>query len=120
MPQTLQSEWTVSESDMVLGRYGSLLTLKAGEEGVALAPVPSAARRHITGRSQLDLTPEIEVFCFLFNRFLPFFTMPSLKQRIEYFNFRRLIHLDHLYDLLVTKRLLGQIHHQPFLSLNTG
>ena len=42
---------------------------------------------------QLNLKPEIEVFCMLFDRFHFIFTMPSLKK--EYFNFRCRIHLDH-------------------------
>ena len=37
---------------------------------------------------ELNFTPEIEVFYMLFDRSLSIFSMTSLKQHIEYFNFR--------------------------------
>ena len=43
---------------------------------------------------QLDLPPLIEVFCILFHRSLPNFTLVSLKQHLEYSNFRCRILLD--------------------------
>ena len=41
---------------------------------------------------QLNFTPEIEVFHMLFDRF--YFSMTSLKQHMEYFNFTCSIQLD--------------------------
>ena len=42
-----------------------------------------------TGRVvQLNLTPEIEIFYMRFDRSLPIFSRTSLKQYMEYFNFR--------------------------------
>ena len=43
---------------------------------------------------QLNLTPEIQVFHMLFDRSLSQFNMTSLKQHMEYFNFRSYIQLD--------------------------
>ena len=43
---------------------------------------------------QLDFTPEMEVFCIMLDRSLPIFTMASVKQHKEYFNFRNKIQLD--------------------------
>ena len=37
---------------------------------------------------QLNFTPEIEVVFMLFDRSLPIFSMTSLNQHMEYFNFR--------------------------------
>ena len=45
---------------------------------------------------QLDVTPENEVFGMLFVRSLSIFTMTSVKQHIEHFNFRCNIQLVHL------------------------
>ena len=36
---------------------------------------------------QLNLTPEIEVFYMMFGRYPSIFSMKSLKQHMEYFNF---------------------------------
>ena len=44
---------------------------------------------------QLSFTPEIEVFYMLFKRSLSIYSMTSLKQHMEYFNFRCQIQLDH-------------------------
>ena len=44
---------------------------------------------------QLDSTQEIEVFCMIFDRTLPYITMTSIKQHKEYFNFRSKIQLYH-------------------------
>ena len=43
----------------------------------------------------LNLTPKIEVFYQLFDRSLSIFSMTSLKQHMEYCNFRCLVQLDH-------------------------
>ena len=43
---------------------------------------------------QLDLTPEIKVFCYMLDRSLSSFIVPSQKWHIEYFNFRCTVHLD--------------------------
>ena len=43
---------------------------------------------------QLTFTPEIKVFHMLFEISLSIFSMTSLKQHIEYFNFRCKIKLD--------------------------
>ena len=37
---------------------------------------------------QLNLTPEIELFYMLFQRYLSIFSVTSLKQHMEYFHFR--------------------------------
>ena len=37
---------------------------------------------------QLNFTPDIEVFHMLFERPLSIFSMTSVKQHMEYFNFR--------------------------------
>ena len=37
---------------------------------------------------RLNFTPEIKVFYMLLDRYLPIFTMTSLKQHMKYFNFR--------------------------------
>ena len=41
-----------------------------------------------TGGVQLNFTPAIEVFYMLLGRSLPIFILTSLKQHMEYFNFR--------------------------------
>ena len=43
---------------------------------------------------QRNLTPEMEVSCMLFERFLSIFSVTTLKQHMEYFNFRCKIQLD--------------------------
>ena len=43
---------------------------------------------------QLDFTLEIEVFYMLYKRSLSSFSLTSLKQHMEYFNFRCKIQLD--------------------------
>ena len=44
---------------------------------------------------ELDSTQEIEVFCMMFDRSPPIFTMTSIKHHKEYFNYRCKIQLDH-------------------------
>ena len=44
---------------------------------------------------QLDFTPDIEVLCIMFQRYLYIFTAISTTQHVEYFNFRCRIQLDH-------------------------
>ena len=43
---------------------------------------------------QLNSTPEIEIFHMLFDRSLSIFSMKSLKQHMECFNFRCINQLD--------------------------
>ena len=46
---------------------------------------------------QLNFTPEFEVFYMLFDRYLSIFSLTSLKQHMEYFNFRCKISWSLLY-----------------------
>ena len=91
------------------GREGNFLFFRPwiNEEGSFFPSVPedkfnSISRQDGSGiqsgtymyRVQLELTPEIEVFYMLFDRSLSIFSMISLKQHIEYFNFRCKIQVD--------------------------
>ena len=57
--------------------------------------------------AQLNLVQETEVFYMLFERCLSMFSITSIKQGMEYFNFRCLIKMDHpvqLSETLLPKR----------------
>ena len=55
--------------------------------------------------AQLNFTPEIEVFYMLFERTPSILSMTSLKQHMEYFNFRCKIQLDHPVKLICNLQL---------------
>ena len=66
-----------------------------GVESVSLKPTPCVYPMcRNTGWSTWILSKKIEVFYMLFERYLPIFSMTSLKQHIKYFHFLWKIQLD--------------------------
>ena len=69
--------------------------LSQEKPGVGMVQGWSVIKYHMYRMVQLNFTPEIEVFYRLFERSLSILSITSLKQLMEYFNFRSIIQFDH-------------------------